>query len=90
MGIDYSNKKIFNISKFVSLINKYFDRNLYDISFEPGRFLVAKSGTIITKILITKKNSGQNFIIIDAGMNTFIRPALYDSFISQNSLWEIF
>ena len=46
-------------------------------SFEPGRYLVAKAGIIITKILTTKENGGINFLITDAGMHTLLRPAMY-------------
>ena len=59
------------------LINKIFHQSDYKISFEPGRYLVAKSGVIITKILTSKENGGINFLITDAGMQTLIRPALY-------------
>jgi diaminopimelate decarboxylase len=45
--------------------------------FEPGRFVVANAGILVTRILYTKKVHGQTFAIVDAGMNDFIRPALY-------------
>ena len=54
----------------------YYDAS-YKISFEPGRFLVAKSGILISRILTTKENGGINFLITDAGMHTLIRPAMY-------------
>tara|TARA_B110000116_G_scaffold270850_1_gene289991 strand:- start:1436 stop:2680 length:1245 start_codon:yes stop_codon:yes gene_type:complete len=59
------------------LVTEIFNRSNYKISFEPGRYLVAKSGIIITKILTCKENGGINFLIIDAGMQTLIRPAMY-------------
>ena len=49
----------------------------YTISFEPGRYLIAKAGYLITKIITTKQNGGVNYLIADAGMNTLIRPSLY-------------
>ena len=54
----------------------YYDAS-YKISFEPGRFLVAKSGILISRILTTKENGEINFLITDAGMHTLIRPAMY-------------
>ena len=59
------------------LVNKIFQQSIYKVSFEPGRYLVAKSGVIITKILNSKENGGINFLITDAGMQTLIRPAMY-------------
>jgi len=80
MGFDNNRKLYFKIEKFNKIIKKHFKNEKYEISFEPGRFLVANSGTLISKILMIKKSGGIDFIIIDAGMNTFIRPALYNSF----------
>ncbi len=52
----------------------------YKISFEPGRYLIAKAGIIVTKILTSKNNGGINFLIADSGMHTLIRPAMYNAF----------
>ena len=68
-----------DLASIGNLINSIFDNVIYKISFEPGRYLVAKSGILITKILTTKKNGGVNFLITDAGMQTLLRPALYGS-----------
>jgi len=46
---------------------------------EPGRFLVAQAGVLITRVLYVKKNGEKTFIITDAGMNDLIRPALYQA-----------
>jgi diaminopimelate decarboxylase len=46
---------------------------------EPGRFLVAQAGTLLARVLYIKKNGKKNFIILDAGMNDLIRPALYQA-----------
>ena len=77
-GYDYAKKMKFDLYKFSRLINKYFSNVDYEISFEPGRFLTANSGLLITKILMIKSSRKINFIVVDAGMNTLIRPALYN------------
>ena len=46
---------------------------------EPGRFLVAQAGALITTVLNVKKNGEKTFVITDAGMNDLIRPALYQA-----------
>ncbi len=46
---------------------------------EPGRFLVAQAGALITRILNIKQNGEKTFVITDAGMNDLIRPALYQA-----------
>lgn len=44
---------------------------------EPGRFLVAQGGLLLTRVLYTKQNGSKRFVITDAAMNDLIRPALY-------------
>ena len=46
---------------------------------EPGRFLVAQSGALLTRIVGTKQNGAKRFVITDAAMNDLIRPALYQA-----------
>jgi diaminopimelate decarboxylase len=46
---------------------------------EPGRFLVAQAGALLTRVLYTKQNGAKRFVITDAGMNDLIRPALYQA-----------
>jgi len=44
---------------------------------EPGRSLIGPAGVLLMRVLYTKKNRGKNFVIVDAAMNDFMRPALY-------------
>jgi diaminopimelate decarboxylase len=46
---------------------------------EPGRFLVAQAGALLTRVLYTKQNGAKRFVIVDAAMNDLIRPALYQA-----------
>ncbi len=46
---------------------------------EPGRFLVAQAGALVTRVLFVKKNGEKTFVITDAGMNDLIRPTLYQA-----------
>lgn len=50
------------------------------IQLEPGRFVAAESGTLVTKVMFVKKSGGYNFVMVDAGMNDLIRPALYQAY----------
>jgi diaminopimelate decarboxylase len=47
--------------------------------FEPGRLIAANAGVLVSKVLYVKHGDAKHFLIIDAGMNDLIRPALYDS-----------
>jgi diaminopimelate decarboxylase len=44
---------------------------------EPGRSLVGPAGVILMRVLYTKQTRGKTFVIVDAAMNDFMRPALY-------------
>jgi diaminopimelate decarboxylase len=47
--------------------------------FEPGRLIAANAGVLVSKVIYVKRGDARTFLIIDAGMNDLIRPALYDS-----------
>ena len=48
-----------------------------ELLLEPGRFLVAQAGALLTEVTYTKQNGGKRFAVTDAGMNDLIRPSLY-------------
>ena len=80
MGIDYeNNKKILNLNKYSLNIKKFLKNNNSKIIFEPGRSIVGNIGTLIARITYIKEGYKKNFIILDAGMNDLMRPALYNS-----------
>ncbi len=57
------------------------DRGL-QVILEPGRTIAGNAGILVTEVLYLKENAGgdKNFVICDAGMNTLLRPAMYDAF----------
>ena len=50
------------------------------ILVEPGRFLVGNAGVLLTQVRYVKQTASKEFVIVDAGMNDLIRPALYQSY----------
>jgi diaminopimelate decarboxylase len=50
------------------------------VVLEPGRFLVGNAGVLLTRVLYLKKTPNKVFVIVDAGMNDLIRPALYQGY----------
>ncbi len=51
-----------------------------ELEVEPGRYLVAESGYLLSKICSVKNTGGTDFYVVDAGFNTLIRPAMYGAF----------
>nr|BFD66671.1 diaminopimelate decarboxylase [Bdellovibrio sp. HAGR004] len=50
-----------------------------ELQSEPGRWLVAHCGVLITQVQYIKETSAKTFVIVDAGMNHLIRPSLYEA-----------
>ena len=76
VGIENVN---FSYTDYSNLISKYFDTSQKQIIIEPGRSISANTGILVSKILYIKKTETRKFIIIDAGMNDWMRTALYDA-----------
>ncbi len=78
MGISYneSHKKL-DYRKYSQAIKKSLINQKSKIIFEPGRSIIGNTGTLICKIIYIKKSERKDFIILDAGMNDLMRPALY-------------
>ncbi len=78
VGIKYNDKnKIFDIRSYAQVIDELFSDLNIEIIIEPGRYLVGASGIILSRVIRTKSGKNKDFVIIDAGMDNLIRPALY-------------
>ena len=82
LGIDYHDGA-FNAEAKVDEYSEALNRALGDFDgrllIEPGRFLVAQAGALLTRVLYVKRNGKKTFVIVDAAMNDLIRPALYQA-----------
>ena len=79
-GINYSKKdKLINLKKYSNLVHNFSKKLNCKIIFEPGRSIVGNSGILVSKIQYIKEGLNKKFIILDTGMNDFMRPALYDA-----------
>ncbi|HEU4630824.1 MAG TPA: diaminopimelate decarboxylase [Gemmatimonadaceae bacterium] len=47
---------------------------------EPGRFLVAEAGVLLTRVLYRKRSGGKEYVIADAGMTELLRPSHYQAY----------
>ena len=81
MVISYEkNNKKLNYLKYNIAIKKFLKNHKSKIIFEPGRSVVGNTGYLISKVIYIKESDRRNFIILDAGMNDLMRPALYGAF----------
>ena len=79
-GIEYG-RADFNpsdrVAEYARAIRSALDGLGVHLLLEPGRFLIAQAGALLSRVLYTKQNGSKRFIITDAAMNDLIRPALY-------------
>jgi len=80
LGITYDDESPPHPSEYAAALKKTLGANNATLILEPGRVIIGNAGILITRVLYTKSTSRKRFVIVDAGMNDLIRPALYDSF----------
>jgi diaminopimelate decarboxylase len=79
LGVRYSNEKPFSPADYAKAITAILRPLGCHLLLEPGRSLVAGAGVVLMRVLYTKENRAKKFVVVDAAMNDFIRPALYDA-----------
>ncbi|HUU41643.1 MAG TPA: diaminopimelate decarboxylase, partial [Desulfatiglandales bacterium] len=82
LGITYNDEKPPHPSQYAQALKEVIENDNVTLILEPGRVIIGNAGILVTRVIYTKSISDKNFIIVDAGMNDLIRPALYDSFHS--------
>lgn len=84
LGVDYDEpdeNPVPDFEKWFSIIDRKLRRRPeQSVSIEPGRSMVAQCGSLITRVLFVKSGETKTFLIMDAGMNDLIRPALYGAY----------
>ena len=84
LGVDYDDPDENPIADFDTWFKTIREnivcREDQNVHVEPGRSLVAHCGTLISRVLFVKSGETKNFLIMDAGMNDLIRPALYGAY----------
>jgi diaminopimelate decarboxylase len=80
VGVTYNNEKSFSVSEYAEALLPILKKIDCEIFFEPGRFLTANGGILVTKVLYNKTNSNKKFIIVDAAMNDLLRPSIYSAY----------
>ncbi|MGV8920066.1 MAG: diaminopimelate decarboxylase [Pseudomonas sp.] len=57
-----------------------FLRHAVRMEIEPGRFLVAESGYLLTEVRAVKKAGSRNYVLVNAGFNDLMRPSMYGAY----------
>ncbi len=87
-----------SINAYAAAILKGVAGRTEKLLFEPGRFLTANAGVLLTRVEYLKRGDERNFAVVDGAMNDLMRPALYDAWhdilpaaqtTDQPETWEI-
>jgi diaminopimelate decarboxylase len=68
-----------DLAGFLTTVRRMLEGKDLTLFLEPGRFLVAEAGALLSRVLYRKKSGTKEFVIVDASMTELIRPALYDA-----------
>jgi diaminopimelate decarboxylase len=68
-----------DLHAYVHAIKEAFAGYPGRIILEPGRYLVAEAGVLLTRVIRTKGNEERRFLVVDAAMNDLLRPSLYEA-----------
>lgn len=86
IGVRYQDEDPPSIGAYVTAVREAIgDRDLC-LVFEPGRSIVANAGVLLTRVHYLKDTDAHSFALVDAGMNDFIRPALYQAWVDIQAL----
>ena len=79
LGVRYHNEKAPTPQAFADAVAPAVNAAGLGLMCEPGRYLVANAGVLLTRVLYRKMAGGKQYVIVDAGMTDFVRPSHYNA-----------
>ena len=77
VGIRYTREKTLDLDAYARAITRHIRSLGCRLLLEPGRAIVGPAGVLLMRVLYLKRNRDKIFVVVDAAMNDFMRPALY-------------
>ena len=77
LGLSYDGSADPDVRDYAAIIGETLGDSGCELTVEPGRWLVGQAGVLVTEVLYVKQAAGGPTVIVDAGMNDLMRPALY-------------
>ena len=68
------------IHAYADLVERTFAGLDVELGFEPGRLIVGNAGLLLTRVVQLNPRANKTFLVVDAGMNDLVRPAMYEAF----------
>lgn len=79
VGIPYDGQTLAPFSDYAAIVRETVGDLGCELGFEPGRRIVGDAGVLVASVVYDKQGLNRRFLILDAGMNDLIRPAMYEA-----------
>lgn len=79
LGVRYRDETPPAIEEYAAAIKQIVGHRDLELIFEPGRYIAANAGILLTRISYLKDNELKHFAVVDAAMNDLLRPSLYNA-----------
>ncbi|WP_129931902.1 MULTISPECIES: diaminopimelate decarboxylase [unclassified Pseudomonas] len=86
VGVRYRDEQPPRVADYIKAIRERVGERDLALVFEPGRYIVANAGVLLTRVEYLKHTEHKDFAIIDAAMNDLIRPALYQAWMGVSAV----
>ncbi|PZP08613.1 diaminopimelate decarboxylase [Pseudomonas protegens] len=86
LGVRYRDEEPPLAADYVKAVRERLDGRDLALVFEPGRFIVANAGVLLTQVEYLKHTEHKDFAIVDGAMNDLIRPALYQAWMDVSAV----
>jgi diaminopimelate decarboxylase len=86
LGVRYRDEEPPLAGDYIKAVRERIDGRDLALVFEPGRFIVANAGVLLTQVEYLKHTEHKDFAIVDAAMNDLIRPALYQAWMDVTAV----
>lgn len=80
LGVSYTGDPAPTLEDYAAAVDATAGKLDLELIFEPGRWLVAPAGVLVSRVAYVKEGVSRSFLILDAAMNDLLRPALYDAY----------
>ena len=86
LGVCYKDEQPPHPADYIAELRQHMDGRDLTLILEPGRSIAANAGVLLTRVQYLKPGEEKNFAIVDGAMNDMIRPALYQAWLSIDSV----
>lgn len=86
LGVRYKDEEPPTAGEYMAAVRERVAGRELALVFEPGRYIVANAGVLLTRVEHLKHTEHKDFAIVDAAMNDLLRPALYQAWMGVRAV----